>query len=220
MIQFDSYFSSGLVQPPTSYQPTMILWDTCQLRFELMDVDKLLGLGSVRFPQWKSKGQKYTLPVPPFTPGNKSKKQCGFSWPLYKVLYICWWWFGTWGGLRPLRFAWLVSITNQLPTSESSWKIFSSTAGFVPESNHQKNITNSLLQHVDVSENSGTPKLSNFNRVFHYKPSILGYPYFWKHLCDWLITYIFFFCIKSLQSWVAYLLQVIRSLLLSGPNYL
>ena len=21
----------------------------------------------------------------------------------------------------------------------------------------------------------------NFNRVFHYKPSILGYPYFWKH---------------------------------------
>ena len=25
------------------------------------------------------------------------------------------------------------------------------------------------------------PKSSNFNRVFHYKPSILGYPYFWKH---------------------------------------
>ena len=21
----------------------------------------------------------------------------------------------------------------------------------------------------------------NFNRVFHYNPSILGYPYFWKH---------------------------------------
>ena len=21
------------------------------------------------------------------------------------------------------------------------------------------------------------------NRVFHYKPSILGYPYFWKHPC-------------------------------------
>ena len=27
----------------------------------------------------------------------------------------------------------------------------------------------------------------NFNRVFHYKPSILGYPYFWKH------PYVFFF---------------------------
>ena len=34
---------------------------------------------------------------------------------------------------------------------------------------------------MDVSENSGTPKSSNFNRVFHYKPSILGFPYFWKH---------------------------------------
>ena len=35
--------------------------------------------------------------------------------------------------------------------------------------------------HVGVSENHGTPKIINFNRVFHYKPSILGYPYFWKH---------------------------------------
>ena len=25
---------------------------------------------------------------------------------------------------------------------------------------------------------SGTPKSSIFNRVFHYKPSILGYPFF------------------------------------------
>ena len=25
------------------------------------------------------------------------------------------------------------------------------------------------------------PKSSIFNRVFHYKPSILGYPYSWKH---------------------------------------
>ena len=32
------------------------------------------------------------------------------------------------------------------------------------------------------------PKSSHFNRVFHYKPSILGYPYFWKHpyVCDCL----------------------------------
>ena len=27
----------------------------------------------------------------------------------------------------------------------------------------------------------GYPQIINFNRVFHYKPSILGYPYFWKH---------------------------------------
>ena len=26
-----------------------------------------------------------------------------------------------------------------------------------------------------------TPQIIHFNRVFHYKPSILGYPYFWKH---------------------------------------
>ena len=34
---------------------------------------------------------------------------------------------------------------------------------------------------MDVSKNNGTPKSSIFNWVFHYKPSILGYPYFWKH---------------------------------------
>ena len=34
------------------------------------------------------------------------------------------------------------------------------------------------LQYMDVTENNGT---IYFNRVFHYKPSILGYPYFWKH---------------------------------------
>ena len=27
----------------------------------------------------------------------------------------------------------------------------------------------------------GVPPNHPFNRVFHYKPSILGYPYFWKH---------------------------------------
>ena len=31
---------------------------------------------------------------------------------------------------------------------------------------------------MGVSKNRGTLKSS---RVFHYKPSILGYPYFWKH---------------------------------------
>ena len=35
---------------------------------------------------------------------------------------------------------------------------------------------------MDVSEDSGfSPQIINFNRVFHYKPSILGYPYFRKH---------------------------------------
>ena len=39
----------------------------------------------------------------------------------------------------------------------------------------------SIIKCMGVSENSGTPKSSHFNRVFHYKPSILGFPYFWKH---------------------------------------
>ena len=34
--------------------------------------------------------------------------------------------------------------------------------------------------HLGVSEIFGTPKSSHFNRDFHYKPYILGYPYFWK----------------------------------------
>ncbi len=39
--------------------------------------------------------------------------------------------------------------------------------------------------HMGVSKNNGTSKsslLNPLNRVFHYKPSILGaHPYFWKH---------------------------------------
>ena len=40
----------------------------------------------------------------------------------------------------------------------------------------------SMTGYLDLSENSGfSPQIIHFNRVFHYKPSILGYPYFWKH---------------------------------------
>ena len=35
--------------------------------------------------------------------------------------------------------------------------------------------------YMDVSENNGTPKSSILIGVFHYKPSILGHPYFGKH---------------------------------------
>ena len=48
----------------------------------------------------------------------------------------------------------------------------------------RQEITKTSYEHpqMDVSKNRGTPKSSMFNRVFHYKPSILGYPYLWKHL--------------------------------------
>ena len=34
---------------------------------------------------------------------------------------------------------------------------------------------------MGVSKNRGTPKSSILIGFFHYKPSIWGYPYFWKH---------------------------------------
>ena len=34
---------------------------------------------------------------------------------------------------------------------------------------------------MGVSKNGGTPRSSHLDRDFHYKPSILGYHYFWKH---------------------------------------
>ena len=38
---------------------------------------------------------------------------------------------------------------------------------------------------LGVSKNRGfSPQMIHFNKVFHYKPSILGYPYFWKHPQD------------------------------------
>ena len=39
-----------------------------------------------------------------------------------------------------------------------------------------------LNLHLDVSEKRGfSPQIIHFNSVFHYRPSTLGYPYFWKH---------------------------------------
>ena len=36
----------------------------------------------------------------------------------------------------------------------------------------------------------------HFNRVFHYKPSILGYPYFWKH------PYLVRRCLLLARNWL------------------
>ena len=39
-----------------------------------------------------------------------------------------------------------------------------------------------FMNHLGVSQNSGfSPQIIHFERVFHYKPSILGYPYFREH---------------------------------------
>ncbi len=35
--------------------------------------------------------------------------------------------------------------------------------------------------HIWMFPKRDNPQIIHFNRVFHYKPYILGYPYFWKH---------------------------------------
>ena len=47
-----------------------------------------------------------------------------------------------------------------------------------------------VCRHLSVSKNRVfTPQIIHFNRVFHYKPSILGYPYFWKHPYVYIYTW-------------------------------
>ena len=44
-----------------------------------------------------------------------------------------------------------------------------------------KSLARQIWSDMDVSKNS---EIIHFNRVFHYKPSILGYHYFWKQPYD------------------------------------
>ena len=63
------------------------------------------------------------------------------------------------------------------PISDPSLRLF-------PRKTEQKQ----LKIEIGVSQNNGTPwypQIIHFNRVFHYKPSILGYHYFWKHPDGW-----------------------------------
>ena len=46
--------------------------------------------------------------------------------------------------------------------------------------------------YMDVSENSGRPQIIHFKRVFHNKPSVLEYPYFWKHPYIYIYTFLRF----------------------------
>ena len=51
---------------------------------------------------------------------------------------------------------------------------------------------------MDVSENSGFSfNHPLINRVFHYKPSNLGYPYFRKHPYILAKRFLDFFCIAA-----------------------
>ena len=43
-------------------------------------------------------------------------------------------------------------------------------------------------KNMGVSKNRGTPKSSILIGFFHYKPSIMGYHYFWKHPYGFLFS--------------------------------
>ena len=66
--------------------------------------------------------------------------------------YRCWWWpCGRWGTYTDEGFP-----ANHITHANLKIWVLPKIVGFPPKS-------------------------SIFNRFFHYKPSILGYPYFWKH---------------------------------------
>ena len=45
---------------------------------------------------------------------------------------------------------------------------------------------NLVIQKIWVFPKIGNPPIIHFYRDFHYKPSILGYLYFWKHPYGWM----------------------------------
>ena len=62
-------------------------------------------------------------------------------------------------------------------------------------------------------QKSGYPQIIHFNRVFHYKPSILGYAYFWKHPYSYpVILRILWFFSSSFSR------KIHHPWLLSSPN--
>ena len=44
------------------------------------------------------------------------------------------------------------------------------------------------------------PQIIHFNRGFHYKPSILGYPYFWKH--PYVVWFFVWWRFLAVLAWV------------------
>ena len=89
----------------------------------------------------------------------------GFFWPIFRGELAVKLQGGYAFGLVALQFV--------------SWEFNDFNAAFcccfLPETNSQFAPENGCFQ------KSWYPQIIHFNRVFHYKPSILGYPYFWKH---------------------------------------
>ena len=62
----------------------------------------------------------------------------------------------------------------------TTWENFYLGHEFSKHRNHKQIQGNGKWLYMGVSKNNGIPKSSILKLVFHYKPSILGYPYFWR----------------------------------------
>ena len=101
------------------------------------------------------------------------------QWSFIKTLFPA----GNRGGtLRSPQFfvenqsLWWVPLPSRMDFIGRKWRLGSQS--LVPSQRMKIN----RLNYMGVSKNRGTPKSSIlYNRVFHCRPSILEYSYFWKH---------------------------------------
>ena len=83
-----------------------------------------------------------------------------------------------------LRYGFQLRILPRLESSERGFNLESGrNAGSFALGKTIKLMNPKKHSLLGVSKNRGTPKIIHVYRVFHYKPSILGYHYFWIHPC-------------------------------------
>ena len=74
-----------------------------------------------------------------------------------------------------------LNIPWKKPLLFTTWENFYLGHEFSKHRNHKQIQENGNGLDMGVSKNNVTPMNIHFKRVFHYKPSFLGLPYFWKH---------------------------------------
>ena len=114
------------------------------------------------------------------------KKKKGENGAVFMYLF-CWWEFP-----RVL----CVCVSTQIKNFFLSTRAWNHSRGFPDDSKYaldlkshkihvrfwlQKSFVARSNYDVDMDVSKEYPQIIHFNRVFHYKPSILGYPYFRKH---------------------------------------
>ena len=81
--------------------------------------------------------------------------------------------------IRRIRFCWFRGLLSDTALKDCLANLLENTFSWMILRWKRSDLD---YRNMDVSENSGfSSQIIHFNRVFHYKPSILGYPRFWKH---------------------------------------